>query len=247
MPFKYVDRAKEQASTTGTGTFTLSGAYSGMFVTFASVLTTNGDTTSYCAENEANNEWEAGILTRVSATAYSRSVQKGTNGASPVNFTAAPVVFSTVTAASLVPLEGPSFRAYRATNQTGIVNSTWTKVQLATESWDYGACFDSATNYRWTPNVAGIYLMQFGVRCDFASGGTVALSGLYKNGVNWAAGSDGTPSAGTFGNSTGGSLVEMNGTTDYLELYGFLNGTTGFFLGASSETFLSGSLVRRTG
>jgi hypothetical protein len=51
---------------------------------------------------------------------------------------------------------GPSFSVARNTtfNPSG---STWSKIQLNVEDWDTNNNFDSTTNYRFTPTVAGYY------------------------------------------------------------------------------------------
>lgn len=51
-------------------------------------------------------------------------------------------------------------------DQTGIVDSTFTKVQWQTESADLTSCFDNATNYRATPRTRGWYSNDVQVRWD---------------------------------------------------------------------------------
>lgn len=68
MAFVKADRVQETSITTGTGNMTLAGAYSATYRTFASQMS-NGDTCQYLIINEdANNEWEIGEGTFVSAT-----------------------------------------------------------------------------------------------------------------------------------------------------------------------------------
>ena len=88
MAHKVIDRCKETTSSTGTGNLTLTGAVSG-FVAMASALTSNGDTSWFCAEN--GTEWEVFLGTRVSATELARTtVLSSSNSGSAVSFTAAP-------------------------------------------------------------------------------------------------------------------------------------------------------------
>lgn len=78
------DRVRENSTTTGTGSLTLSGAVSG-FQTFSSAIG-NTNTTYYCIVNGA--EWEVGIGT-VSAGALARTtVLSSSNAGSLVTFTA---------------------------------------------------------------------------------------------------------------------------------------------------------------
>ncbi len=241
---KNIDRCKETTSTTGTGTLTLTGAVSGFVaVSDATIgLTTNGDTGWFCAENGA--EWEVFLGTRVDATHLARTtVISSSNAGAAVSFTAPPVVFSTVPGAKLSAAFGPAVSAYRGTSNQSITSATYTKVQLNTKLFDVGSTFDATTNYRFTPNVEGYYQMLFSVNTIAASGATYMLSALYKNGVAACYGNY-APTVGQEGISTGAKLVYMNGTTDYLELFGLSNGTTVAFKFGEDRTFLTGHLAR---
>lgn len=76
------DRVRENSTTTGTGTFTLSGAVSG-FQTFSSAIG-NGNTTYYCIVNQA--EWEVGLGT-VGGGTLSRDTVLSSSTGSKVSFT----------------------------------------------------------------------------------------------------------------------------------------------------------------
>jgi hypothetical protein len=52
---------------------------------------------------------------------------------------------------------GPAFRAFRNTSVQNVTGDTFTKVELNAETFDTDSCFDSTTNYRFTPNKAGYY------------------------------------------------------------------------------------------
>lgn len=118
---------------------------------------------------------------------------------------------------------GPVFSSYIGSSQT-ISHNTWTKVQFNGELFDTANCYDSSTNYRFTPNVAGYYQMNLGV--DFVPNQSRAyyfLLALYKNGSGFKYSALSLPIA------SGGqdtlrisSLVSMNGTTDYLETYVYI-------------------------
>jgi len=140
---------------------------------------------------------------------------------------------------------GPAFRAYLSTNQT-ISNSTNTKVQLNTEVFDTANCFDSTTNYRFTPNVAGYY--QFSA--------VLALSGsnigngqalIYKNGATASNSVFYAPGLSNVSqiNAVLSDLIYMNGSTDYVELYGYISASgTIQFGGNSAQAYLAGYLAR---
>ena len=239
MAHKVIDRCKETTSSTGTGNLALTGAVSG-FVSMANAatgLTSNGDTGWFCAE--AGAQWEVFLGTRVSATELARTTVLSSSTGSTVNFTAPPVVFSTVPATAFTP---PVFSAYRSGNQTGITNNTYVKVQLNAEEFDTANCFDSTTNYRHTPTRAGYYRYEWGVD----GRGTTLTAGhsrLYKNGAeiksgSWAASSSSVSLSG------GSAIVYMNGSTDYVELYGYTSAASGnLFNAGSAATYLSGSYI----
>jgi hypothetical protein len=80
------DRVREQSTTTGAGTFTLTGAVIG-FQTFSSAIG-NGNTTYYTISNPGTNEWEVGVGT-VSAGQLARTtILSSSNAGSLVNFSA---------------------------------------------------------------------------------------------------------------------------------------------------------------
>ena len=233
------DRIKETTSTTGTGSLTLTGAVAG-FKTIASRLTADGDTGWFCAVN--GSEWEVFLGTRSSASVLARTaVLASSNADAAVNFSAAPTVFSTVPGAKIAAT-GPIFSAYRSGNQTGVTNNTYVKVQLNSEEFDTAGCFDSTTNYRFTPNVSGYYRFEWAVDARGTSL-TVGHTQLWKNGElhkngSWAAHSS------NISLSVGAAVVYMNGSTDYVELYGYSSASSGnLFSGGASVTYLSGSYL----
>ena len=129
----------------------------------------------------------------------------------------------------------PTFRVESSGGQT-CASATYTKVSLDTETFDTNNTFDSTTNYRHTPTIAGKYLYT----------AQTALSGLavtkqcgcvfYKNGVM-------IQFTGLYNGTTGGlqvpgtCLIDMNGSTDYVELYVW-NGDTVSRSTSSAASFL---------
>ncbi len=93
-PFVY-DRVKETSTSTGIGTFTLSGAVTGYRTFLSAVGDTN--TTFYCIENATLGEWEIGLGTVNSNTISRTSVIKSSNNNALVSFSAGTkYVFCTV-------------------------------------------------------------------------------------------------------------------------------------------------------
>jgi hypothetical protein len=140
-------------------------------------------------------------------------------------------VLSTATAG--VPINGPAFSAYRTGTQAYSSN-TFTKIQLNTESFDTNSCYDSTTNYRFTPTVAGYYICTGQIQ---TSAGTYVETDIYKNGV-----SNGYSQInGAWGIPTT-QLIYLNGSTDYIELYGFV--TTSGNIQPGLATYFHASMVR---
>ena len=140
---------------------------------------------------------------------------------------------------STLAINGPAFAARRTTNQS-LTSATYTKVQLATEDFDTANCFDSTTNYRFTPNVAGYYQINTSMNLEPSSGsGTIFLGLIYKNGLEFLRAWDNRASA-ILNNSSGSILMYFNGTTDYIELYAYIQGTTPVI----TVAYLNGCLVR---
>lgn len=134
----------------------------------------------------------------------------------------------------------PAFYAYTTGSQT-ISSGVLTKVTLDTERFDTNNNFASST---FTPTVAGYYQINASIRFDGGSG-TRAVIGIYKNGTSYSFSSDFVYSMSqvTIPIST---LVYMNGTTDYIDLYGaYTNGSTAAIGGGRNyDTYMNGCLLR---
>jgi len=128
-------------------------------------------------------------------------------------------------------IAGPAFSAYQSSAQT-ISNSTWTKLQFQTEEWDTANCFDSTTNYRFTPNVAGYYQVNMAVAYGPGTNSEFTTA-LYKNGSNYKYFWD---LSTTWYLVNGSVMVYLNGTTDYIELYMVQYSGSSKTLTASSQT-----------
>ena len=86
MAFVINDRVKENSTTTGTGTFTLSGAVTG-FETFSSAIG-NANTTYYTIHTQNAAQFEVGIGTVGAGTLARDTVISSSNSDATVDFTA---------------------------------------------------------------------------------------------------------------------------------------------------------------
>jgi hypothetical protein len=128
----------------------------------------------------------------------------------------------------------PAFSVNKnGTNQV-VSADTWTKV-----TWGH-VVYDTNSNFasnRFTPTVAGKYLINASVNCtDNVNNCAVAI---YKNGSEYALGGQ-----NDIVNATAevNALIDMNGTTDYVEIYADNSGGT-HIDGTTTNTWFSGTLI----
>jgi hypothetical protein len=121
----------------------------------------------------------------------------------------------------------PAFEAYRSGDQSGIADSTSTKLNFNAEIFDTDGTYDSSTNYRFTPAVAGKYFVYGRVIFNDTN-----VSGnsdrhnvyIYKNGGRishfFVAPEHNDPII------TYHEVVDLN-TTDYIEIYVSISNSDG--------------------
>lgn len=137
--------------------------------------------------------------------------------------------------------KGPAFSAY-ANASLSVPNNVSTKAILNAKEYDTNSNFDSTTNYRFTPTIAGYYQASWGVLFPVAGGSAYFAAQLYKNGSIYRQ-ANVSSTAGLYCVSSS-ALVFLNGSTDYIELYvSQVTGSTQS-MAASPLTFLSGYLAR---
>ena len=125
----------------------------------------------------------------------------------------------------------PAFEAYLSSTQT-VTNDTDVKIQFDTERFDTASCYDNATNYRFTPTTAGKYFCYTSLR-GAPTSGTGALeklsAGFFFNGSSYGAQlrQDDRNSNGTLASVTVTTVIDFNGTTDYLEVFGNVDVSSG--------------------
>jgi hypothetical protein len=141
----------------------------------------------------------------------------------------------------------PAFLATMTSNQS-IAFNTNVKMQFSSEVFDTDNCYDNTTNYRFTPNVAGKYYVTVYVYLDGGGQGNlrILLPKIFKNGSQELI-SGGDFATGYQNNATYGvsGIVEMNGTTDYLEGYisHYTQDGTGSNAGYSNSKFSAYKLI----
>ena len=135
---------------------------------------------------------------------------------------------------------GPAFSAYNTGGQS-VTGGAYTKLQINTEEFDTANCYDSTTNYRFTPNIAGYYLFTFNAENGAASARLTTY--LYKNGSVFKNGVDSIGNGTNSNSSNGSALAYANGSSDYFELYVQGNNAQSIQSGAA-VTYFQAFLVR---
>lgn len=137
---------------------------------------------------------------------------------------------------------GPVFSAYASAAQS-FPNATITKLQANTEEFDTNSNYDNATNYRFTPTVAGYY--QVSGQVQFSAAATQIIASVYKNGAEFKRGTQNGTAASSGQSAVVSALVYLNGTTDYIELWAHQNSGGALAISASAAyNYFQASFVR---
>jgi hypothetical protein len=140
---------------------------------------------------------------------------------------------------------GPAFSAYMSST-LNVTSGTITKITCDTKEFDTNSCYDSTTNYRFTPTIAGYY--QVTIQAYYNTNGNQPTSFynlIYKNGSAVKTNYFYVSSTTILGQAPLTALIYCNGTTDYLEFYARSSGgTSPTIAGGSTNTFFQAFLAR---
>lgn len=131
-----------------------------------------------------------------------------------------------------------AFSVYPSGAQS-VANTTATKIQLGTKEFDTLGHFD-ITNHRFQPTIAGYYQINGGIGWTNVS--ALVLASIYKNGSEYKRGTQ--SGTGSFFGATVSTVVYLNGSTDYVELWGYhsfgsaLNTSSGL-----TVTYMNGIMI----
>jgi hypothetical protein len=166
--------------------------------------------------------------------ATSGSITLESPSVSGVNTLTLPANTGTVlTTASTFGGTGPAFSVYKSAGQS-LSSATFTKITFNTEEFDTANSFASD---RFTPNVAGYYQINGQVSHGDPSQ-PQTLASIYKNGSAYKFGTNSNAFS-----SLVSALVYLNGSTDYVELYGY-TGTATTTSSVINNTWFNGAMVR---
>lgn len=138
----------------------------------------------------------------------------------------------------------PAFSAYLNSTQYPTAGDN-TVVQCDTKEFDTANCYNTST-YRFTPTVAGYYQINGQISARGATSITRIYVGIMKNGSIVRYGNDVYVSSGSMGYKVAiNTLIYMNGTTDYLQLFGAVTASSAQFTADGSlSNYFQGCLLR---
>ena len=139
----------------------------------------------------------------------------------------------------------PKFSVYCG-NAQNINSGSFTKVVLNTKTFDTNTYFDATTNYRFTPLIAGYYLITVAGGFTFGVGDTAVdwAIDIYKNGSAYAQIETRNTIASANENLSISRVINFNGSTDYVELYLYqASGGARAVIATATGTFMDGSLL----
>ena len=139
----------------------------------------------------------------------------------------------------------PVFMAYRDGSTQSMTSGVNNKIQLNAVEYDTETWFDSTTNYRYTPQITGYYQFNSLIYVS-GTGLTNGTSRIFKNGEIAIDGHFLSTNSASFLYLMATGMIYMNGSTDYVELFGYAVGTTPVAQNGVARTWLQGFLVRAT-
>lgn len=140
-----------------------------------------------------------------------------------------------------IAVNTPAFMATMSASHV-ISTSTFTKVVFDTETFDTNSNYD-ISNYRFTPTTAGKY--QVGMQVRFGGSGLqTGRLAFYKNGSQHKRlefSQANTSQNQSFTIFT--TIIELNGSSDYIEAFVYLTGTTSLYGGNDDNYFLGYKII----
>lgn len=115
-----------------------------------------------------------------------------------------------------------SFMVHRTTAIT-MTQNVFVRITLNSEDWDTGGFFDSTTNSRFQPTIAGKYTFIGQVAIAGMTAGNKIIAELRKNNVSFPADNINVLGGSADAYAQVAGTVSLNGSTDYVDLYGFTN------------------------
>ena len=139
------------------------------------------------------------------------------------------------------------FEVKHGSSAQSIPQTSYTKVEFKTETYDLDGLFDTTT-YRYTPQVAGYYYVAFNIILTGQASGYEIYAEIKKNGNSvMKSHSGGSQNYGSLSQADVYGIVQCNGSSDYLDAYVWHNNANSASRSPDvNMTRMLGYLVRRT-
>jgi hypothetical protein len=124
----------------------------------------------------------------------------------------------------------PAFEATLSSGDVSLSNDTSTKLNINSEIYDSDSCYDNSSNYRFLPTTAGKYYVYGSIYYQGSASDNVKnfQTQLKKNGSSIKVSYLGNPNEPFQSGCIMISCVtDMNGSSDYLELFAHTEFSTG--------------------
>jgi hypothetical protein len=133
----------------------------------------------------------------------------------------------------------PAFSYYLLNNITGVSSNTYTKITCDVKEFDTANAYSSG---KFQPTIAGYYLITGVAAVDYTgSVPTRCESAIYKNGSYYKSSWGNNITYGLVNVST---VLYLNGSTDYIELYGRIGGGSGLqFDGYNNSSIIQSNIT----
>lgn len=140
-------------------------------------------------------------------------------------------------------LETPvAFHVVRSADDTGKTGGADNKINFSTETYDSHGFFDSATNFRFQPTVAGRYFIVVAMETAVTLGDGPQAA-IYKSGSAAHYGTYTASPVTGVGYSTVAGFVQLNGSTDYVEGWAYVPTGQTVITGGADNTYMFGFRV----
>lgn len=137
-------------------------------------------------------------------------------------------------------LSGPCFSANMGTTSTSITGGTSVKIAYPNIDWDTDNCYDSGLS-RFTPNVPGYYFIM--AQLQYNSVSSITHLRIFKNGSHYVSGQY-QGAAGVNQIKTVSMPLNLNGTTDYVEIYSYAGTSNATLTTNGASLRFSGFFIR---
>lgn len=122
-----------------------------------------------------------------------------------------------------IAVNGPAFSATTVVGTSQpLVAGSYTKIQFRNEEFDTADAFDNVNSFAFKPMVAGYYQVTANVRTGSPNIGDWQVM-IYRNGVAYKSGSEIFLASGANYQSHVSVLVYLNGSTDYVEAFVYVD------------------------